>query len=232
MPDGSAIRAMFAGISGRYDLLNRILSLGIDRGWRRRTVEAVAGPGERAPRRIVDLCCGTGDLSLALASRGLSVTGVDFCHEMLLLGRRKAAPLGEGAPRMIEADALALPFADGLYDGATVAFGVRNLENLDRGLAEAARILRSGGILAVLEFASARGPLLKVLYRLYLNGLVPLVGRMLTRDGGAYGYLSSSIQAFEDQSTFPPRLRRAGFTSVNCTELTGGIAALYTAVKP
>lgn len=226
---------MFAAISRRYDLLNRVLSLGVDRGWRRQTVQAISRPpggDHEQPRRVVDLCCGTGDLSVALASCGHDVTGVDFCHEMLVIGRRKGALLGEAAPRMVEADALALPFPDGSYDGATVAFGVRNLQDLGRGLAEAARILRPGGTLAVLEFGRPRGAVLKGLYRIYLNGVVPLVGRLISRNRRAYEYLSSSIQTFEDQEAFPRHLRQAGFTRIACTDLTGGIAALYTARKP
>jgi demethylmenaquinone methyltransferase/2-methoxy-6-polyprenyl-1,4-benzoquinol methylase len=157
---------------------------------------------------------------------------VDFCHEMLVLETRRASGLGAAAPRVVEADALALPFRDGLYDGAAVAFGVRNFEDLDRGLAEAARVIRSGGTLAVLEFGRPRGLLLGGLYRLYLGRIVPLVGRLVAGAPAAYGYLSCSIQGFEDQAAFPRRLERAGFTSIRCTDLTGGIAALYTARKP
>lgn len=229
MPQGDDIRVMFAGIAGRYDLLNRLLSLRIDRRWRRRTVRAVAPP---RPGRILDLCCGTADLALDLAASGQAVTGVDFCREMLVIGRRKARRLGNAAPRLVEADALSLPFATGSYDGATVAFGVRNLQDLDRGLAEAARILKPGAVLAVLEFGRPRGRLLSPLYAFYLNVLVPLVGRLVSRDRGAYGYLSTSIQAFEDQQTFPRRLEKAGFVDIHCENLSGGIAALYTARKP
>jgi len=230
---------MFARISPRYDLLNRLLSLGIDQRWRGRVVSAISGGGEVSPsgdrqrrRRILDLCCGTGDLALQLAARGHDVTGVDFCHEMLHIGRGRSSPRVSAAPRLVEADALALPFSDESYDGATVAFGVRNLENLDRGLAEAARVLRSGGTLAVLEFGRPEGRFLASLYGIYLGRIVPFVGRLVAGAPAAYGYLSSSIQSFEDQTTFPARLERAGFTSVRCVNLTGGIAALYTARKP
>jgi demethylmenaquinone methyltransferase/2-methoxy-6-polyprenyl-1,4-benzoquinol methylase len=230
---------MFAGISRRYDFLNRLLSLGIDRGWRRRTVAAVSRAvpaGGAARRRVLDLCCGTGDLALELAAEGFEVTGLDFCHEMLVIGRDKAgngpADAPGTPPRMVEADALSLPFPDASYDGATAAFGVRNLADLNRGLAEAARVLRPGGVLAILEFAQPRNRTLAALYRIYLNGIVPLVGRLVSRDDGAYGYLSTSIQAFEDQSAFPKHLERAGFTSIRCDDLTGGVAALYTARKP
>ncbi len=230
---------MFARISPRYDLLNRLLSLGIDQGWRRRVVSAVShgmetghGGDRNRVGRILDLCCGTGDLALQLAAQGHDVTGVDFCHEMLHIGRGRSSPRVSRPPRLVEADALALPFSDGSYDGATVAFGVRNLENLDRGLAEASRVLRSGGTLAVLEFGRPRGRFLATLYRIYLGRIVPFVGRLVAGAPAAYGYLSAAIQSFEDQAAFPRRLEQAGFTSVRCVNLTGGIAALYTARKP
>ncbi len=171
-------------------------------------------------------------MALALAARGYAVTAVDFCHDMLALGRRRAEGLGRGGPRIVEADALSLPFRDGAYDGATVAFGVRNLEDLDRGLAEAARILRAGGTLAVLEFGRPKGRILPFLYRLSLGKVVPFTGRLVAGAPAAYGYLSTSIQGFDDQEAFARRLERAGFTSNRCTDLTGGIAALYTARKP
>jgi len=184
----------------------------------------------------LDMCCGTGDLSLDLAASGYRVTGIDFCHEMLAIARRKAARNarlpGGAAFRVAEADALRLPFRDGTFAVAAVAFGVRNLEDLDAGLREIARVLAAGGRLAVLEFGRPRAPVVGTLYSAYLRGFVPLLGRLISGDGGAYAYLSSSIQAFPDQSEFPERLRRAGFTDVRCEDLTLGVAALYTATKP
>lgn len=230
---------MFAGIARRYDLLNRLLSLGIDRGWRRRTVRRLdppAGRGGKAidgpPPRVLDLCCGTGDLSLALSDGGFRVTGLDFCHEMLVLGRAKAAGRSGGPVGLAEGDALHLPFPEGIFSGTTVAFGVRNLEDLPAGLLEILRVLRPGGRLAVLEFGRPRGPVLSRLYHLYLNGLVPLVGRLISGNGGAYSYLSTSIQGFPDQTIFPGHLAEAGYVDIHVEELTGGIANLYTARKP
>lgn len=262
MPQASTIKMMFAGISPRYDLLNRILSLGVDRRWRRRAVRAVsdglfsdggADAASRARRegidgpagarrgsalRALDVCCGTGDLSLDLARAGFSVTGVDFCREMLIIGREKvASSTGESViqsgsrPRgvidLAEADALNLPLRDSSFDAACVAFGVRNLEDLDAGLREFARVIRSGGRIAVLEFGRPRGAIMRALYRVYLNVLVPLIGRLVSGRAGAYAYLSSSIQAFPDQTSFPERLRRAGFTETTTHDLTFGVAALY-----
>jgi len=228
---------MFAGISPRYDLLNRVLSFGVDRSWRRRAVEAVldgnrSGRGSPGAARVLDLCCGTGDLSIALAREGVRVTGADFCHEMLVIGRAKVAeispPAGVG---MTEADALRLPFPDATFEGATVAFGVRNLQDLDAGLAEILRVLKPGGRLAVLEFGRPRGAVVGSLYSFYLNLFVPIAGRLMSGSREAYDWLSSSIQAFPDQSAFPSRLVRAGFTDVRSENLTFGIAALYVARK-
>jgi len=231
MPRAPAIKEMFAGISPRYDLLNRILSLGVDRGWRRRARAALADP-IRPPGPILDLCCGTGDLSLLLAQGGLEVTGVDFCHEMLVIGREKVRSAAAFRIRFAEADALTLPFPDAAFAGAAVAFGVRNLEDLDAGLRELARVLRPGGLLAVLEFATPRGGVARTFYRIYLTAYVPLIGRLVSGDAGAYAYLSSSIRAFPGQERFPRRLERAGLTEIRCEDLTGGIAALYLARKP
>jgi demethylmenaquinone methyltransferase / 2-methoxy-6-polyprenyl-1,4-benzoquinol methylase len=229
VPEATSIKMMFAGISPRYDLLNRLLSFGIDRIWRRR---AVAALGASASGRVLDICCGTGDLGIDLSAAGGTVTGVDFCHEMLVLGRGKSARGGRALLRVAEADALRLPFSEGCFSAVAVAFGVRNLQDLDGGLREMARVLRPGGRLAVLEFGRPRAAAMRVLYAAYLNVWVPLVGRLVSGDGKAYAYLSSSIQAFPDQTLFPARLQRAGFTGVRCEDLTGGIAALYVAVKP
>ena len=239
MPEAGFIREIFAAISSRYDLLNRVLSLGTDRRWRDRAVAAVTDgvSGSNAPR-ILDVCCGTGDLTLALAGTGAWVAGADFCHEMLVLGREKAAHLratlgrSNGAVHLAEADALRLPFRDGAFAGVTVAFGVRNLSDLGAGLKELLRVLEPGGRLAILEFGRPRGRAIGALYALYLNVYVPVAGRLLSGSRDAYEWLASSIQAFPDQSLFPERLGRAGFTEIRAESLTFGIAALYVATKP
>lgn len=224
-----AVRTMFAGITPRYDLLNRVLSLGVDRRWRRRAVESLSRDGRpRAGARALDVCCGTGDLSADLASAGWRVTGVDFCHEMLVAGAGKPALSGAGV-RLAEGDALRLPFPDETFAAATVAFGVRNWQDLDAGLSELRRVLEPGGTLAVLEFGRPAGGAMKPLYHLYLNAIVPFVGRALSGNAGAYRYLATTIQAFPDQRRFPAHLERAGFGAVQVEDLTSGIAALYVA---
>ena len=231
MPDGAAVKRMFSGISPRYDLLNRLLSLGIDRAWRRRTVAALRNGAGEGPSPALDLCCGTGDLSLAMAAGGFAVTGLDFCHEMLVIGRAKVRGAGSSGVRMAEGDALCLPFRDRSFSAAAVAFGLRNLQSLEQGLAEMSRVLESGGRLAILEFGRPRGRLLPLVYRVYLNAWVPLVGRLLSGDGQAYAYLASSIQAFPHTSIVKDHLARAGFTSVTAEPLTSGIATLYLGTK-
>jgi demethylmenaquinone methyltransferase/2-methoxy-6-polyprenyl-1,4-benzoquinol methylase len=214
---------MFEAIAGRYDLLNRVLSLGTDQRWRQAACEALgAAPGEMA----ADLCCGTGDLSLALADRGALVVGVDFSREMLKLAASKGVPL------LAEADCLHLPFPDGVLDIVSVAFGVRNLSDPEGGLREMLRVLRPGGRLGILEFASPRGALLRPVYRTYLRWIVPAVGALISRRGSAYGYLASSITGFHDQSSMKALLRQAGFESVGHIDLSRGISALYTGRRP
>ncbi len=219
------VRAMFDGIAPRYDLLNHLLSLGTDFGWRRRAVAALApAPGEE----VLDLCCGTGDLALALAASGARVTGADFSLPMLARGARKA---GRGRRRLslCAADALRLPFRDAAFDAASVAFGVRNLADPLAGLREIRRVLCPGGRLAVLEFARPRAPLLRRLYRLYLRGALPAAGLLIAGDADAYRYLGDSIGAFLDQEAFVDLLGRAGFEPAPPRDLSGGIAAIYPA---
>ncbi len=217
------VRSMFGAIAGRYDLLNRILSLGTDRRWRRRAcVELAAAPGELA----VDLCCGTGDLARELAGRGVTVMAADFSREML---SRAAA---KGVPRLAEADCLRLPFREGAFDLVTVAFGARNLADMPAGLREMRRVLRPGGRLGILEFASPRGAIFGRLYLLYLRLAVPLIGAIVSGRRSAYAYLSTSIQEFPDQDQMKRIIEQAGFESVRHLDFARGIAALYIAGKP
>ena len=220
MPAADDVRAMFGAIAWRYDTLNRVLSLGTDRAWRRRTCDLLAiAPGELA----ADLCCGTGDLSMEMASRGARVVGVDFSPEML----RLAATKGLGG--LAEADCLRLPFPDGVFDVVTVAFGVRNLADLRAGLAEILRVLRPGGRAGILEFASPGGRVFPYLYRGYLRWVLPAVGAALARRRAAYVYLGTSIQAFPDQPRMKQILRETGFDRVSHVDFARGIAALYIA---
>jgi demethylmenaquinone methyltransferase/2-methoxy-6-polyprenyl-1,4-benzoquinol methylase len=222
MPAAADIRSMFSAISGRYDLLNRVLSLGTDRSWRRRTCELLGvAPGMLA----ADLCCGTGDLALALAARGARVVAADFSHEML------ARAAAKGTPRVTEADSLKLPFRDATFDRVTVGFGARNLQDLRAGLAEIHRVLKPGGVAGILEFARPTPAPFRILYHTYLKLLVPALGALLSGKGSAYSYLSSSIRDFPDQSRMTALLLDSGFAPVRHVDFARGIAALYIAQR-
>jgi demethylmenaquinone methyltransferase/2-methoxy-6-polyprenyl-1,4-benzoquinol methylase len=222
---------MFGGIARRYDLLNHLLSLNLDRGWRRRAAaELTAGPGHR----VLDLCGGTGDLGLAVAraAPGATVVCCDFSHPMLRLAAPKFARAGV-ADRclLLEADGLALPLRSGSLDGITVGFGVRNLADLDLGLREMLRVLRPGGRLVLLEFSTPTGPVLSRLYRAYLHRLLPGVGDRASGTPGPYGYLARTIASWPDAPSLAGRIREAGFAAVGWVLLSGGIVAVHTAVK-
>ena len=227
----SQVREMFSRIAPRYDLLNHVLSLNLDRGWRRRAAaELQAAPGET----VLDLCGGTGDLTLAVAraAPGATVICCDFAHPMLRRAAPKLARAGMGARcPVLEADGLALPFRDGTVDGITVGFGVRNLADVDAGFREMRRVLRPGGRLVILEFSRPQGPVLSRLYRLYLGRLLPRVGDAASGASGPYGYLARTIAAWPDAPALAGRLREAGFDAVGWVLLTGGIVAVHTAFK-
>ena len=225
---GSYVREMFTSIAPRYDLLNRVLSLNIDRFWRRRAVSRLAW--QRRPQgTYLDLCAGTLDLAADLARQSAfqgTVVGVDFVVPMLKLGRAKAdrmTPVG--------ADALALPFADAEFDGCTVGFGVRNLTDLDKGLQEIARVLKSGATLVVLEFSTPQRWPIKPLYQFYFRQILPRVGRLVSKHATAYSYLPSSVHEFPDPGSFADRFRRAGFRDVAHEALTFGIAMIHWGVR-
>jgi len=223
VPQAAEVQKMFCSIARRYDLLNRALSLGMDQLWRRRACDALRPlPGEMA----LDLCSGTGDMALALGSRKVEVFASDFSHEMLTLARRK------GVRRPTEADCLSLPFSDRSFDIVTAAFGVRNLADLETGLREILRVLKTGGRVGILEFGSPPGSLFRRLYLLYLRHVVPPVGAALSGRLAAYRYLSTSIQGFPDQKKMKAILRATGYGDVRHLDFTGGIAALYLARRP
>jgi demethylmenaquinone methyltransferase/2-methoxy-6-polyprenyl-1,4-benzoquinol methylase len=211
-----AVRSMFDRISPVYDAMNRTMTMGLDQRWRRATVAAVVRPGDR----VLDACCGTGDLAVAALRAGGRVTGVDFSERMLERARRKSAEV-----EWVQGDALALPFEDGSFDAATVGFGVRNLESLERGLAELRRVLRTGGRVAILEITRPRGPLTPF-YRLWFDGLVPLLGKAVP-GGSAYTYLPASVRRFPGPEELAELLRASGFDDVRWRTFAGGIVALH-----
>ena len=233
-PDGAGVpsgdkrrqvREMFSAIAPTYDLLNHLLSLGIDRSWRAAAVGRLGW--ERCPEgRYLDCCAGTLDLAETLLARpGFRgwVTGADFAVPMLKRGARKAG----GLVRRAAADALRLPFADRTFDGALVGFGVRNLSDLDAGLAELRRVLRDGARLVVLEFSTPAVAPIRALYHLYFHGVLPLVGRVISGNPTAYEYLPSSVTEFPSPPALQARMERAGFLVCGWSVLTGGIAALH-----
>jgi demethylmenaquinone methyltransferase/2-methoxy-6-polyprenyl-1,4-benzoquinol methylase len=249
------VREMFSGIAPRYDLLNHLLSGRLDNVWRRRVARRFAPVLARADARVLDLCCGTGDLAFALARDGVAqITGADFSHEMLALARRKAAARNNvavardgvtardnsasargdvGASRatveFIEADALHLPFADSTFDLVTTAFGFRNLANYDEGLKEIRRVLRPGGEIGILEFSEPRGKLFGALYRFYFRRILPTLGGMISGNSAAYSYLPRSVGRFPSPEELAAQMAATGFSDVRFARWTGGIVALHTA---
>jgi demethylmenaquinone methyltransferase/2-methoxy-6-polyprenyl-1,4-benzoquinol methylase len=230
---GDRVRRMFSEIAWRYDLLNHLLSMGIDRSWRRKTVCMVPPEGEGP---VLDVCCGTADLALAYwrAGRGrVDVVGADFCREMLAIGRRKADRAGAAdGLALVEADAQALPFADDSFQVVSVAFGLRNVSDTDRGLRELARVCRPGGRVAVLEFSLPKSRALARLYGWYFHRVLPRVGQALARNRqAAYNYLPASVSQFPEREALAERIRGAGLREVTFHPFTFGIATLYIGTK-
>jgi len=219
---------MFSAIAPRYDLLNHLLSLSVDRYWRWRTVRVLTREtGEN--RLILDLCTGTADLALLLA-RSHSVIGCDFSHPMLCLaGEKTAAAQLQRRMSLVEADALSLPFCDGVFDAVTVAFGLRNLESYEGGLREMKRVLKPGGTVAVLEFSEPRFPIVREAYLFYFSRILPRVGEWISGRAGAYSYLCHSVRDFPEQRELEQITAKAGLHYLRHYSLTGGIAALHLA---
>jgi len=213
------VRAMFDRIAPVYDSMNRVMTAGLDGRWRAETAAGVVRPGDR----VLDSCCGTGDLALACLRAGGVVTGLDFSERMLERARRKSS-----AVEWVQGDALALPFEDASFDASTVGFGVRNLADLEGGLRELRRVLRPGGRLGILEITQPRG-LLAPFYRLWFDRVVPLLGRVLP-GGSAYTYLPASVRRFPEPEGLAELLRTAGFEDVRYRRFAGGIVALHTGV--
>ena len=228
---GARVKQMFGEIAGRYDLLNHLLSLGIDKYWRWRTVRKVAPAG---PAPILDLCTGTGDLALAYYRRGRGRTPVvaaDFCHPMLAIGERKARK-AKAEITFVEADAQQLPFDDDHFQIVSVAFGLRNIADTDRGLREMVRVCQPGGRLAVLEFSMPGWQPFKAIYSWYFRHLLPRIGGLLAGDRhGAYNYLPESVGQFPSGEALAMRMKEAGLRETRYYPLTLGIATLYVGIK-
>jgi demethylmenaquinone methyltransferase / 2-methoxy-6-polyprenyl-1,4-benzoquinol methylase len=218
---GTEVRRMFGTIAERYDLTNSVLSGGIHHLWKRKTAA-------RVPRgaRVLDLCTGTGDLLPLLVRRCREVVGGDFCEPMLRVARSRFPGI-----ELVECDALDLPFEDGRFDAITVAFGVRNLEDLGKGLREMHRVLSADGRLVVLEFGQPKLPVWRSIYSAYSKWVMPLLGGLLTGNRSAYEYLPETAKRFPCGERFREELLRAGFRDVRLTSLTGGIAYLYEATR-
>lgn len=229
MPDPTAVRSMFARIAGRYDLLNRVLSAGVDRSWRRRTV-ARSGAGEGS--LVVDACCGTGDLAFEFARAGARVVGVDFTQPMLARAQAKRGRPGREGITFVQGDALALPVASGVADIAAVAFGLRNVADRQAGLGELVRVVRPGGRVLVLEFTRPPGRVLGAAYRLYFTRVLPRIGGVVSGDGGAYQYLPRSVLAWPGPEDLRREMEIAGLGDCGFELLTRGIACLHFGTVP
>lgn len=218
---------MFDNIAPRYDLLNRVLSVGIDRLWRREVIRILGR--DRAPRQILDVATGTADLAIeALRLNPHKVVGVDIAEEMLCVGRKKIASIGATETIVLQTgDAERLPFPDDTFDAVTVAFGIRNFENLGVGLSEMSRVLKPGGKVAILEFSQPRVFPIRQLYSLYSRFVLPRVGRAVSGDEGAYTYLPESVAAFPDGEEMVGIVERAGFSEVKARRMTFGVVTIY-----
>ena len=223
------VRSMFAEIAPRYDLLNHVLSLHIDKRWRRFVIKKVADRLERPDAKALDLCCGTADLSLELGALA-STVGVDFCHPMLERGVEKVRRAGLPID-LVEGDALGVPFRDSSFDVVTIAFGLRNLEGIEAGLREIYRLLRTGGCGAVLEFSRPTIPVFRNLFHFYFTRLLPRIGNAVSGSGFAYQYLPESVEAFPDQERLASLMRAVGFSGVRYYNLFGGVACLHLGNK-
>jgi len=227
---GDRISGMFDAIAPRYDLLNRLLSAGIDRRWRAAAIRSLQLTGTET---VLDVCTGTADVALEARRGGAArVLGIDFAGAMLALGRRKIAAAGEARRiPLARADAMRIPVGSAAVDAVTVAFGIRNVERPEVACAEMARTLRPGGRLAILEFGVPRFPGVRPLYLWYFKRVLPLIGRMISGHSGAYTYLPASVGAFPPPEEFMALLRTAGFVDTRAVPLTFGIVHLYTATR-
>ncbi|HYD22160.1 MAG TPA: bifunctional demethylmenaquinone methyltransferase/2-methoxy-6-polyprenyl-1,4-benzoquinol methylase UbiE [Flavipsychrobacter sp.] len=224
------VAEMFNHIAGKYDFLNHFLSLGIDKGWRKKAIREIATVG---PKQILDVATGTGDLAIAaMATRPKRIIGIDIADQMLEVGRKKIAAKGlSGIISLQNGDSAALPFADNAFDAVTCAYGVRNFENLEAGLKEMCRVMRPGGKLAVLEFSHPGKFPVKQLFKFYSRYILPTLGNMISKHSRAYTYLPESVDAFPEGERLVNILTMCGFKDAKARPLTFGITTLYTASK-
>ena len=226
-----AVREMFAGIAGRYDLLNHLLSLNIDKRWRKTVAAELCEILDRPDAVVLDVACGTGDLTTELRrNSNAAVIGTDFCRPMLAVAREKGATDGSDIP-YVESDALQLPFSDSTFDALSIAFGLRNLADFQAGLRELHRVLKPNGHLVVLEFSTPVVPGFKQLFKFYFARILPLVGGIVSGSRGAYEYLPDSVSKFPDQKELASMIESVGFKNITYRNLTGGIAALHSGSK-
>ncbi len=226
------VRGMFDGVAPRYDLLNHVLSMNVDKYWRWRTVRALRAVLTRPGALAIDLCCGSGDLLIALGkAAGARVMGSDFSHQMLRQASAKVAGKGLRSP-VFEADALRLPLAGSSAGLLTCAFGFRNLVNYRKGLAEMLRVLEPGGTAAILEFSTPQNPLFRRFYEFYSLKVLPRIGAALSPNPDAYKYLPDSVRKFPGADELASEMRVAGFADVSFTRMTFGVVALHIGRKP
>lgn len=223
------VEQMFDRISPKYDLLNRMLSMGTDQGWRRKVVRML---GREPVEHLLDVATGTADLAIMARNKAKHITGADISAGMLARGQAKVNKAGLAHKiTLVQADAAQLPFPDHAFDAITIAFGVRNFEDLEKGMRGMVRVLRPGGRLFVLEFSRPRTTPFKQLFRFYFHHIMPLIGRLLSKDKAAYTYLPESVDAFPQGKEFEAIMARCGLNSVRSRQLTFGVATLYTARK-
>lgn len=238
VPDASSklskkeqVAEMFNNIAGRYDFLNHFLSLGIDRGWRKKAIKSIAAI---EPLNILDVATGTGDLAIAAANAfpQAELTGLDIARQMLDVGEAKIQQEGLGGRiKMVLGDSEAIPYTDNFYDAVLCAYGTRNFQDLKKGLLEMYRVMRPGGRLAILEFSKPRQFPVKQVYAFYFRYILPLMGKMVSKHSSAYTYLPESVMAFPEGTDFCRILEECGYKEVKCRPLSFGITSLYTATK-
>jgi len=226
-----AVREMFSGIAGKYDFLNHFLSVNIDKRWRRKVSAKLKDVLENPNAKVLDVACGTGDLSLELKTAGKAkVIGTDFCRPMLTIAKEKTAKENEKIP-YIEGDGMNLAFETEAFDAVTIAFGLRNFSNWQDGLNELHRVLKRGGKLAILEFSAPVVPGFRQAFQFYFSHVLPRIGGAVSGSRGAYEYLPDSVSRFPDQKKLAAMMGEIGFEKVDYKNLTGGIAAIHTGTK-